>query len=158
MEYLNITYVSDLDYGFNHETGAWDVPCVEWEDDYGKHWERFESEEARNEALAKNEAYNNQPHVKAQIEAERKASDVQHVMWDVEDLLDRQMELGNKVELSFALGLANLGSQHVLADWRRANQPHVMEAVARVVALHNKLVLKAKAEPKPTTFCLGDLM
>lgn len=43
--------VSDLDYGYNHEDGKWNVPSIEWDGWYGKHWSRYESEEARSNAL-----------------------------------------------------------------------------------------------------------
>ena len=43
--------LSDIDYGLNHETGEYTVPMLEWDGYYGKHWERFESEEARTECL-----------------------------------------------------------------------------------------------------------
>ena len=48
--------LSDMDYSFNHETKEFDIPALEWDGWYGKHWERFTSEEAREARL---ERYNN---------------------------------------------------------------------------------------------------
>jgi hypothetical protein len=48
--------LSDMDYGFNHESGEYDVPALEWDGWYGKHWCYFASEEARQARL---ERYNN---------------------------------------------------------------------------------------------------
>ena len=45
--------LSDLDYGYNPETEEFDVPSIEWDGPMGRHWERFETEEMRDEALAK---------------------------------------------------------------------------------------------------------
>ena len=39
--------LSDMDYSYNPETKKFDIPAVEWDGIYGKHWERFDSEEAR---------------------------------------------------------------------------------------------------------------
>ncbi len=43
--------LSDVDMGFNRETNEYDVPSVEWDGPYGRHWSRYISEEARDEAL-----------------------------------------------------------------------------------------------------------
>jgi len=153
-----IVYLSDMDYGFNYETQVWDVPCVEWEDCYGRWWQRFESEEARDEAIRLNEVRNNKPHIKAQIEAERKASDIEFVMFEVNDYLEFCMKEARTVELSYALGMQNWTKQFALADWRRVNQPHVVVAVSKAVVNHNKWVLKSRVAPKRTTFSLGELM
>ena len=48
-------YVSDLDYGFNHITGQWDRPAVEWESCYGSHWAYYVTEASRTEHLDNNE-------------------------------------------------------------------------------------------------------
>ena len=62
--------LSDMDYSYNRETKEYDVPALEWDGWYGKHWERFTSEEAREARL---ERYNNDMvkfTLKARIEAE----------------------------------------------------------------------------------------
>lgn len=43
--------ISDLDYGQNPITKKWDVPCIEWEGLHGKHWQQFDSEQARTAAI-----------------------------------------------------------------------------------------------------------
>ena len=43
--------VSDISYGYNSKTNKWDLPKVEWESGYGRHWSSYESEMARNAAL-----------------------------------------------------------------------------------------------------------
>jgi len=47
--------LSDMDYGYNRETGEYTVPALEWDGWYGKHWSYFVSEEAREARL---ERYN----------------------------------------------------------------------------------------------------
>jgi len=48
--------LSDMDYSYNPETKKYDIPAVEWDGCYGKHWQRFESEEARTKALDEHES------------------------------------------------------------------------------------------------------
>lgn len=48
--------LSDMDYGYNRETGKWDVPALEWDGWYGKHWSYYMSEEGRQARL---DTYNN---------------------------------------------------------------------------------------------------
>jgi len=43
--------VSDLDMAYNPETKEYDRPSIEWDDYMGTHWERFNSEEERTQAL-----------------------------------------------------------------------------------------------------------
>lgn len=43
--------LSDMDYGRNQETGEYDVPALEWDGPYGKHWSYYDSEEDRQYAL-----------------------------------------------------------------------------------------------------------
>ena len=47
--------VSDIDYSYNEDTQQWDIPAVEWDGGYGRHWSRYESEEARTQAMQENE-------------------------------------------------------------------------------------------------------
>jgi hypothetical protein len=49
----NYDTLSDLDYSYNKQTGEYDIPSIEWDGPYGKHWVRFDSEEERTEALEK---------------------------------------------------------------------------------------------------------
>ena len=51
--------LSDLDYAFNPETEKFDIPTIEWDGWMGKHVQRFDSEEARTEALNDYQAYMN---------------------------------------------------------------------------------------------------
>jgi hypothetical protein len=46
--------VSDLDNCFNPENGEYDMPSIEWESAYGRYWQSFSTEEARDEALELN--------------------------------------------------------------------------------------------------------
>lgn len=52
-EYCNSgeNILSDMDYGYNRETGEYTLPALEWDSDYGKHWEYFNTEEEREKAL-----------------------------------------------------------------------------------------------------------
>lgn len=44
--------LSDIDFGYNPETGEYDVPALEWESDLGgRYWWYYKSEEAREAAL-----------------------------------------------------------------------------------------------------------
>lgn len=43
--------LSDMDYMRNAETGEYDVPALEWDGIFGKHWQRFGCEEDRDAAL-----------------------------------------------------------------------------------------------------------
>lgn len=66
MEKLNVTaeefeafelendVLSDVDMTYNEVTKEYDVPSIEWDGMYGRHWQKFESEEALKKAL---EAY-----------------------------------------------------------------------------------------------------
>jgi len=48
---INHRTLSDMDYSLNSETGKWDIPSLEWSDYMGEFWSRYDSEEARTEAL-----------------------------------------------------------------------------------------------------------
>lgn len=71
--------VSDLDYGYNPETKEYDLPSVEWDSAYGRYWQYYETEEARDKALELNRTRMNawvldwrkgaKARAKAQIEA-----------------------------------------------------------------------------------------
>lgn len=50
---MEVDSISDLDYGRNSVTGEYDVPAVEFDGIYGKHWVYYNSEEDRSEALKK---------------------------------------------------------------------------------------------------------
>jgi len=151
-----ITYVSDLDYSYNPQTKEFDLPAVEWEDCYGRHWETFSSEEERTKALDENERINNQPHIKAQIEAERIESDISYFMYEVNDLLDWRMKNSQKVELSDAMGTINPSQRHHLDAYLLENKPHVHKAIKEAVLKHNKSLMKV-SYVKPTTYTLGEL-
>ena len=47
--------VSDIDYSYNEHTQQWDVPAVQWDGAYGSYWTKYESEQARTQALQENE-------------------------------------------------------------------------------------------------------
>ena len=47
--------LSDLDYCYNQTTGNFDLPAIEWDGIYGKHWEVFKTEEERSARLKKNQ-------------------------------------------------------------------------------------------------------
>jgi len=143
-----VKFVSDLDYMFNPITEKFDIPAVEWEEDYyGKYWVSYESEEARSKALAENQAYNETPEVKAYIDECDAATDRQMVYYDTLDLFEYKMETFEKVELSHAL--------RFLPEFRR-NDAGLLY-LAKLVCEHNKQILKVKMPPKRATFTLGDL-
>lgn len=145
---MHVKFVSDLDYMFNLETGKFDIPAVEWEEDYyGKYWERFESEEARSKALAENQAYNETPEVKAYIAECESATDKQMAYYDTLDLFEYKFEKFEKVELSHAI--------QFLPPFRR--KATTILHLAKLVGEHNKQILKVKRPPKRATFALGDL-
>ena len=142
-----VQFVSDLDYAFNPVTGEFDIPAVEWDGDYGKYWVRYESEEARTEALDKNKAYNNRPDVRAYIEECEAETDKQMAYYDTLDLFEYKLETFEKVELSHAMAF--------LPPFRRKDKTILY--VAKLVCEHNKRILKVKIPPKRATFTLGDL-
>lgn len=145
---MNVKFVSDLDYAYNPITEKFDIPAVEWEEDcYDKYWERFESEEARDKALAENQAYNDTPEVKAYIEQCKAETDKQMAYYDTLDLFEYKMETLEKVELSHAI--------RCLAQFRV--KPSTILYVAKLVGEHNKQILKVKMPPKRATFAIGDL-
>ena len=161
-----ITYVSDLDYAYNPQTKEFDLPSVEWSDCYGKHWQTFESEEARTKALDENERINNQPHIKAQIEAERKEDDIFFYMSEVDYYLNWKMENSKRVEFSEAMSIR---SHFNIVDEKQVrmsnsqneaylleNLPHVHKAIKEAVLSHNKALMGA-SHVKPTTYALGEL-
>ena len=151
-----ITYVSDLDYSYNPQTEEFDLPAVEWEDCYGRHWETFSSEEERTIALDENARINNQPHIKAQIEAEAIESDISYFMYEVNDLLDWRMKNSQKVELSNAMGAINPSQRHHLDAYLLENKPHVHKVIKEAVLKHNKSLMKV-SYVNPTTYALGEL-
>ena len=152
----DVTYVSDLDYSYNPETKEFDLPAVEWENSYGRWWQVFSSEEERGKALEENKKINNQPHIKAQIEAEEIKSDIRYFMYEVNELLEWRMKNSQKVELSNAMGIINPPQRHHLDTYLLKNKPHVHKAIKDAVLKHNKALLKA-SYVKPTTYTLGDL-
>ena len=145
---MNVKFLSDLDYAYNPITEKYDIPMVEWDVEfYGKYWESFESEEARSNALAENEAYNNTPEVKAYIEQCDIETDKQIAYYDTLDLFECKLETLEKVELSHAISCVELSSV----------KPSTMFYVAKLVCQHNKQILKVKIPPKRATFTIGDL-
>lgn len=142
---MYIKTVSDLDYGYNKETGNYDVPAVEWDTPYGRHWEYFQTEEARSKALAENEAYNNQPEVLAFIKEQDEAED----KWRAENwtagLFNWACEENKTIELSHAIRFAEY------------TNARMREIITKMVCTHNKLIMKARVQPTPATFTLGDL-
>lgn len=142
---MYIKFVSDLDYSYNPKTRKFDIPSVEWDTDMGRFWESFDSEEARTKALDENQAYNEQPEVKAYIEAQEEAEDMWRADAYTEELFGWAMEQGHTVALSDAIAFAQYCS-----DTMR-------KRIAQLVCLHNKLIMKARVQPTPATFTLGDL-
>jgi hypothetical protein len=49
--FINNKALSDIDYGYNSETGEYDIPKLEWDYYMGRYWTSYESEEARTIAL-----------------------------------------------------------------------------------------------------------
>jgi hypothetical protein len=137
--------VSDLDYGYNKETGNYDLPSVEWSTDMGRFWESFATEELRTKALEENEAYNNQPEVKAFIEAERKAEDIGYATrWSAE-LFEYCMEKSQTVALKDVISFVGCFNKTTV------------EVLTKLTCQHNKLIMRARVQPVPATFTIGDL-
>lgn len=145
---MYVKFVSDLDYAFNPITDKFDIPAVEWEEDYrGKYWVTYESEEARDKALRENQAYNETPEVKAYIAQCNAETDRQMAYYDTLELFQYKFEKFEKVELSHAI--------QFLAPFRRKDS--TIFQLAKLVGEHNKQILKVKRPPKRATFTLGDL-
>jgi hypothetical protein len=145
---MYVKFVSDIDYMFNPVSGEFDIPAVEWEEDYyGKNWVSYESEEARSKALAENQAYNETPEVKAYIAECESATDRQMAYYDTLDLFEYKLEKFEKVELSQAI-------QYVPPFRRNGG---TISHLAKLVGEHNKQILKVKIPPKRAMFTLGDL-
>lgn len=64
--------VSDVDYGYNNETGEFDVPSIEWCGVYGIHWSQYETEEQRSEVLREHEQHMNKWVLNYRLEQEKK--------------------------------------------------------------------------------------
>jgi hypothetical protein len=141
---MYIKHVSDLDYSFNPATGEYDVPAVEWSTYMGCFWERFESEEARSEALDKNQAYNDQPEVAAYIKEQEEAEDKWRAEAYTSELFEWAMEQGRTIALSDAIRFA----EYCNAVMKRE--------ITKLVCLHNKLIMKARVAPAPATATIGD--
>lgn len=143
---MYVKFVSDLDYMFNQATGQWDVPAVEWQTPYGSFRERFESEEARSQALAENEAYNETPEVKAYIHEMDDAEDKWSAQAHTSELFEYALESNSKVSLRDAINFAECYSTRV------------KKYITVLVCKHNKLVLKTKFVPAPAMNTIADFM
>jgi hypothetical protein len=143
---MYVKFVSDLDYSFNPENGKYDVPAVEWETPYGTFWERFESEEARSQALADNEAYNESPEVKAYIQEMDEAEDKWSAETYTAELFEYALENSQTVALRDAI------------QFSECFKPKVQAHIANLVCKHNKLMLKAKRVPAPAMNTIADFM
>ena len=75
--------LSDVDFGLNRETGEYDVPSLEWDGIYGKHWVQYDSEEDRQYALDQYEmgleSWVKAHRVKVQWEKEQKEKEIQEI-------------------------------------------------------------------------------
>lgn len=143
---MYVKFVSDIDYSFNKATGNWDIPAIEWETPYGRFWERFESEEARNKVLDENRAYNESPEVKAYIQEMNEAEDKWAANAYTSILFDYALENNKTVALRDAINFA---------EYTNAN---VKKFITQLVCKHNKLMLKAKRVPAPATNTIADFM
>ena len=143
---MYVKFVSDLDYMFNQTTKQWDVPAVEWETPYGTFLERFESEEARSQALAENEAYNKLPEVQAYIQEMDEAQD----KWAAEAYTAELFDHAIENSLTVALGNA--------IQFSECFKPKVQAHIAKLVCKHNKLMLRAKRVPSPAVNTIADFM
>ena len=143
---MYVKFVSDLDYMFNQATGQWDVPAVEWETPYGRFRERFESEEARSQALAENKAYNESPEVKACIQEMEEAEDKWRAEAYTSELFEYALENNKTVALVDVIRFAECYSARM------------QKLIAGLVCTHNKLLLKAKRVPAPAMNTIADFM
>lgn len=147
---IDYKLVSDIDYSWNPETREFDVPAVEWDDSwYGTYWVRYESEEARDEALRLNEEHNNLPEVRAQIEADRHAGDV----WRAEQEVNYFLEMHE-----YHVGWETVAFEHVLKCCAYGDRrPFIVEVVAKLVTDFNKKIMKTHVSPSVATFTLGEV-
>lgn len=145
-QHYTMKFLSDIDYSYNNETGNFDIPAVQWETDFGTYWERFESEEARSIAIAENEAYNNRPEVKAEIEANEIAEDIWRAEMYTNEIFDHALSTNTTVALADVVSFANAYSKVMFNH------------VVKLVCLHNKFIMKTRVAPKKATFTIGDLL
>jgi len=143
---MYVKFVSDLDYSFNPETKQFDVPAVHWETDMGTFWERFESEEARSQALTENQAYNESPEVKAYIQKMDEAKDKWAADAYTAELFNHALENNQTVALSDAIKFA---------ECYRAT---VQKLISVLVCKHNKLILRARRAPAPAVNTIADFL
>ena len=139
-------FVSDIDYAYNPVTKQHDIPSVEWESEMGRWWQQFDSEEERSKALAENEAFNNRPENRDEIEAEQLADEIHMSNIIVGEYLEMALEYNERVQYNVALDIAV----------HYAIRNEVKQAIAVLVIKHNKALIKASRPPKIATYCLGD--
>lgn len=143
---MHVKFVSDLDYSLNKSTGKYDIPAVQWENDFGTYWELYDSEEARDLALTQNEAYNNSPEVKAFLSSMQEEEDKHIAKMCTSELFDYALDSNSKVELmqaiNFSYSLSNSVIQHI----------------SKLVCEHNKRVILTQFIPAPATNRIGDFL
>lgn len=118
---------------------------VEWENDLGhRWWQCFTTAEEMNKVLRANEAYNNQPDVKAAIEADLKAQNEWLVEMQLEPVLEQAL-IDNRV--------VDVTDIYESCHWTAKELDHALN----ILAEHNKRVLATKDAPT-STFKLGELL
>lgn len=122
---------------------------IEWDGCYGKHWVTYASVEAMDEAIRKNEEYNNLPEVSAVIEADANHSAIEMAKYDLNEYLDYASESTHKLQYSAVLSYVN--------GWSGRNVA-VQKLVAKTVCDWNKQIIKMKFVPKCATNTIGDFL
>jgi hypothetical protein len=121
---------------------------VEWESSYGKYWQTFETVELMQKALKENEAFNNLPENKAEIEAMEEANNVWLAKCDLEYYGGLEFFVENNMKMEF---------QRVIDSAKKYGSVAV-EHISKIVINHNKNVLKTQFLPAPAVNKIGDFV
>ncbi|MEK6829799.1 MAG: hypothetical protein AABY15_06795 [Nanoarchaeota archaeon] len=119
---------------------------VEWDGCYGKHWQTFASAEEMNEALRKNEEFNNLPENKKAIDELLSQENV----WLAKCTLEYDFGFEHFIEKNIRMEVAP-----IIRYVKRYGEVAVA-VITKMVTDHNKRVMKTQVVPKPATNCIGD--
>ncbi len=121
---------------------------VEWENEMGRYWQSFSSEEEMREALRKNEEFNNLPENKALIEQMEEEDNLWRAKCTLEYDFGFDYFTENNIRMEFA---------PVVQYMKRYGQAAV-DFIAKLVIEHNKRVLKTQYAPKPAMNTIADFL
>ena len=142
--------LSDIDRAFNPETGEYDLYAVEWEHESGwREWEKFQTEEERDEAIRLNDEYNDQPEVAAYINKIQLEESLWHCDYDID------LHLEYAAENSETVNVTNfLRTQYIPFE----NRDIIVKYIVDKFNAFNKQIRKARFAPKPATCTLADFV